>query len=274
MSIFALTCFSFYYTDKIVDFSKSKDPIMIELKDESLKYAIEPVDALVFDDYIIPGLSGRVVDVNSSYSKMKKLGSYNSNLLVFVKELPEVSIKSYQDKFIIQGNKSKKEVYLVFQFADQKYLEEIVSIVNNNDVKANFFIDGYLLESKEEELTSYFDNDNYFIGNLGYKNKYEATTLRYTNGLIERNFNNSLFCLTTSGDKSVLDLCSKNKMYTLKPTLIDSSYPYNAVKEKLESGSIFTFNANSYLVRELDAIIKLIKQKGYEISLVSSLLLE
>lgn len=100
---------------------------------------------------------------------MKKLGSYNSNLLVFVKELPEVSIKSYQDKFIIQGNKSKKEVYLVFQFADQKYLEEIVSIVNNNDVKANFFIDGYLLESKEEELTSYFDNDNYFIGNLGYK---------------------------------------------------------------------------------------------------------
>ena len=40
------TCFSFYYTDKIVEFTKQKDPIMIEINRPSFSANINPVRSL------------------------------------------------------------------------------------------------------------------------------------------------------------------------------------------------------------------------------------
>ena len=245
---------------------------MIELKKEAEDVKVEPLDAYVFGDYVIPGVSGKSVDLTSSYSKMKSLGEYNSNLLVFVSELPNVSITSYKDKFIVNGNKSKKEVYLVFEFSDDKYLKDVIDILDENKVLANIFLDGYYIENDIDNLKGMIKG--HYVGNLGYKGSYDESLIRYTNGLISRNFNESIFCYAKDDDKSILNLCNKNDMYTIKPVMIDESYPYINVKKNISSYNIMSFKANSYLIKELDTIIKFIKQKGYEISLVSNLVFE
>ena len=50
------------------------------------------------------------VDVNKSYEKMKRLGEYNNNLLVFINDLPDISLKDNYDKYIISGNKDKTSI--------------------------------------------------------------------------------------------------------------------------------------------------------------------
>ena len=47
IGILLLTFFSFYYTNKVVELSKSKDPIMIKILKESKDYTLESVNATI-----------------------------------------------------------------------------------------------------------------------------------------------------------------------------------------------------------------------------------
>ena len=65
-----LTCFSFYYTDKIVEFTKQKDPIMIEINKIKETIEIKPVNAVITKDTMLVGESGTKIDTDLSYEKM------------------------------------------------------------------------------------------------------------------------------------------------------------------------------------------------------------
>ena len=142
VGICLLTIFSFYYTNKIIEFSKSKDLIMIEIMNNKDNYNKISIDALINNNYITPGSEGLEVDIDKSYNKMKKLGKYNENLYVYNIVKPTISIKDNYDKFVINGNITKKEVSLVFKTEDLKNIENINKILFNNNVSATFFIDG------------------------------------------------------------------------------------------------------------------------------------
>ena len=71
-----LIYFSFYYTNKVSNYIKSKDPIMIKILNSKDKYSKEAIDAVISNNTIIPGLSGLEVNIDESYSKMKKVNSY------------------------------------------------------------------------------------------------------------------------------------------------------------------------------------------------------
>ena len=114
IGICLLTAFSFYYTNKMVELSKSKDPIMVEINNSKENFVFNAIDAVISNNYIIPGLNGIKVDVESSYYKMIELGEYNANLYTLFLKCQN-SIKDNYDKFIINGNKNKKEIVIVFK---------------------------------------------------------------------------------------------------------------------------------------------------------------
>ena len=77
VGIISLLCFSFIYTEKTVTVVKEFDDIMIQIKEQNELYKILPTEATIADDTIIPGLNGSEIDIDKSYSKMKRYGKYN-----------------------------------------------------------------------------------------------------------------------------------------------------------------------------------------------------
>lgn len=277
LGIAILTIFSFYYTNKMTEIVKKKDPIMIEIMEEKDQLEVKSVNATIDDFYIIPGVSGLSVDVDKSYYKMKKLGEYNENLYMFINEEPKISIKNIYDKFIISGNKNKNQISLIFkidEISKLDYVYKIVNILNNNEVVGNFFIDGKIIENNLDILKNINEHGN-FLGNYGYDNKYDRLTIKYTNSLIEKfTFLENGFCLVEEDDYEVLDICSNLNMYTIKSTSISSTNNYSDIKNNLQSGGIYTLKIDEYTIKNLSILIKYIKHKGYEIVKVDELISE
>lgn len=274
VGICLLTIFSFYYTNKLIEFSKSKDPIMIEIMKNKDDYNKLSIDALINNNYIIPGSEGLEVDVDKSYTKMKKLGKYNDNLYVYDVVKPTISIKDNYNKFVINGNTTKKEVSLIFKVNDLKNIENINKILFNNNVSATFFIDGNIKDDDINILKILDESNNYF-GNLGYNKKYSIKTIKYTNALLDRiDDDNHNYCYVEKDDINVLKTCSEVKMYTIKPMVVSNIFPFTYIKQNLENGKIFSLDTNSYTLKQLDLIIKYVRQKGYDFVTLEEILNE
>ena len=274
IGICLLTVFSFYYTNKLIEFSKSKDPIMIEIMKNKDDYNKLSIDALINNNYIIPGSEGLEVDVDKSYTKMKKLGKYNDNLYVYDVVKPTISIKDNYNKFVINGNTTKKEVSLIFKVNDLKNIENINKILFNNNVSATFFIDGNIKDDDINILKILDESNNYF-GNLGYNKKYSIKTIKYTNALLDRiDDDNHNYCYVEKDDINVLKTCSEVKMYTIKPMVVSNIFPFTYVKQNLDNGKIFSLDTNSYTLKQLDLIIKYVRQKGYDFVTLEEILNE
>ena len=274
VGICLLTIFSFYYTNKINEFSKSKDLIMIEIMNNKDNYNKISIDALINNNYITPGSEGLEVDIDKSYNKMKKLGKYNENLYVYNIVKPTISIKDNYDKFVINGNITKKEVSLIFKAEDLKNIENINKILFNNNVSATFFIDGNIKDDDINILKILDESNNYF-GNLGYNKKYSIKTIKYTNALLDRiDDDNHNYCYVEKDDINVLKTCSEVKMYTIKPMVVSNIFPFTYIKQNLENGKIFSLDTNSYTLKQLDLIIKYVRQKGYDFVTLEEILNE
>lgn len=274
IGICLLTVFSFYYTNKLIEFSKSKDPIMIEIMKNKDDYNKLSIDALINNNYITPGSEGLEVDVDKSYTKMKKLGKYNDNLYVYDVVKPTISIKDNYNKIVINGNTTKKEVSLIFKVNDLKNIENINKILFNNNVSATFFIDGNIKDDDINILKILDESNNYF-GNLGYNKKYSIKTIKYTNALLDRiDDDNHNYCYVEKDDINVLKTCSEVKMYTIKPMVVSNIFPFTYIKQNLENGKIFSLDTNSYTLKQLDLIIKYVRQKGYDFVTLEEILNE
>ncbi len=270
--VFVLVSFSFFYTDRAVDIVKRNDPIMQTILENSDNLYVDPVSAIISDNEIIAGLSGKKVNINKSYSNMKKINRYQESMLVFDEVVPEVNI-SY-DKYVIKGNEAKNQVALVFKVDDTVNLDRVSSILNEKNITATFFIDGYVVQGNMNKVLELVD-DGYEIENLGYDGAYSGEKLNWTNNMIESlSKNNANYCYTEYKDSNILDLCSNNKMYTIKPTINAGNYPFLTVKKNLESGSIISFDLSDKTIKELPSIISYVSQKGYEIVSLSELISE
>ena len=147
-----LVCFSFYYTESAVNIVKRNDPIMKEIIKVSSEYEVEPVDAILMNNNIIPGISGSKLDIDASYNNMKRLGAFNSRLLEFEEVIPSISVTNNHDKFIINGNKSKNEVYIIFKMNDTSYIEEIIDTLKETNTVGTFFLDYEIIMNSRDVL--------------------------------------------------------------------------------------------------------------------------
>lgn len=269
IGIFCLFIFSFIFTEKTANVLKEQDDVMIKIKEVESNYYIEPIEDIIVDKTIIPGSNGRMVDVDESYYKMKKVGLFNESLLVFKDIETKNSIKNSYDKFIISGNKIKKKVSLIFLVYSDEKIDHVLQILNNNNVKGNIFVSGYFMENN----SSYINNisKNHLIGNLGYNNDYNNYDFIWMSTIIKK-FNNN-YCYTENLNENVLDICSKNKSYTIVPSVIIRTKPLMNVSKNLSNGNIISFYINDDLLKELDIVLKEIKSKGYEIVDLDELLL-
>lgn len=124
--ILSILCFSFYYTEKIALFMQQKDPIYETILTLKNDYETEAVNAYVYNDYIIPGVTGKTVNVEESFRNMKYYGVFNEANLVYNEVTPEVTLKENKDKIIKQGNKIHQAVSLITKDEQLRtYLEEM-----------------------------------------------------------------------------------------------------------------------------------------------------
>ena len=268
MGALALICFSFYYTDSAVEIVKRNDPIMKEITEVAKDYEESSQDAILINNNIIPGVSGVKVDIDRSYEKMKQYGSFDAGLLVFEEVIPTISTSNTYDKFIIKGNSSKQGISLIFKMNNTSYIDEILTILKEKDVKANFMITENILSGDIDVVEEiYLNGHSIELLSSDYANIKKANKI-----LKSLTGNKAKYCYSEEENKDIIEVCEKNKMHSIIPTIITSNFPYNDIKNNVTSGSMISLTNNIGTVRELSSIINYLNQKGYKILLLEDLL--
>lgn len=259
--------FSFFYTEKATTVIREHDPIMIELENISSNYKVDSINAVLIEDkYIIPGYNGVIIDINKSYSNMRRFGKFNESLIVKKEVMPDKTINKIYDKYIIKGNKEKKSVSLIFKVNNDTYIDVIFNILDNENIKATFFIDGYWMENNLG-VVKYILDKGHEIANLGYNDNYDRDFFLWTNNKFKQLFNKKMkYCYTERENEEILELCKTYNMHTIMPNIIVTKYPFTEIKNSLEPGSIISLNINEQVKKELPMIINFIKSKGYTIT--------
>lgn len=265
LGLICLICFTFIYTEKIIDVSIEQDEIMIKLKDIENNYKTEPINAIIENDTIIPGNIGKYIDIDSSYKQMKKIGYFEESLIIYEDIYPNISIYNNYNKYIIKGNTKNKHVSLIYILKNNNTLDNILNIIKNKNITISFFIDSTFLNNN---LDIVYKLKNYEIYNYGNNGKYTKDNLIITNNIINnKSNNNSIYCLFLNKDKNSLNTCTDNKMFSIIPSINGN---YNDIKNNLENGSII----NITNTQELSNIIDYINNKGYTIVPLSNLIKE
>jgi hypothetical protein len=271
IGLLSLICFSFMYTDKVMEVISEKDSLMVEIEEKQDNYKIETIEATLEDDTIIPGINGKEVDVKESYKKMRELGVFREDLLVYYTTYPNILLSNNYDKYIISGNTSKQEVSLIFNIQSNSDLTSLTNILTKYNLKINIFADVNYLNSSIDKLL----NSNIEIYSYGELGNYTHENILLSKNLIKSKTNKvANLCLTNQKKDKVINTCSKEKMFTIIPNIFGSSTPYNSIKSSLKNGSIINLELNSITLKELPSIIEFIKGKGLDIVFLSDLLTE
>lgn len=250
LGIISLCLLSFYYTEKVALYVKSTNPLMKTLNEVKDTKYVSSTDSVIIDNtYIIPGLNGKEVNIDASFSNMHEYNLYIEENLVFNEIKPTISIEDNKDKIIINGNKSKQSVSLIFE--DYSTLTEYM------------FQNGYninVLINKEEYVHKYelINNSNQ-----------ESTYNKIENYLTENNLNKEI-CYIKENDK-IPSLC-KNK-YLVKPSLIISHSNISSSLNLISSGDIILIK-DSISLTELEIITNQISYRNLKIIPLSNLISE
>ena len=256
VALICLTCFSFFYTDKVINLLNENDPLMDKIKAKQDNYLIEPVNAIIDNDTIIPGINGKKMDVSKSYDEMKLGGIFREDLIIYNYLYPSDSLYNNKDKYIIKGNGNKKKVALLVILSSRD-----IDKINNNNI--TIFLNHKDIDIDNISKLKY--NEVYSYGNNGV---YNYDLLVNDNTIINRLSNNkSIYCLAKNKDNNVLDVCNKNDMFVVIPNVIGG---YFEIKNNITNGSIILLDDINYL----NDVIKYINGKGYEIIELSKLLKE
>lgn len=255
-SILILVCFSFFYTDKILNIIDNHSHLMKTIINKSSDYEVKEVNAYILDNEVVPGIKGRKVNIKKSFDNMKSYNTFRKEDIVYDDIIPTISIESNMDKFIVGGNNKKKEVALIL-------------IVGGNDINYDsidnitLFINHSLLTI--DNINQLKDKEIYTYGNNG---KYSKEILLNDNSLINiLTENRSKYCLSMDKNIDLLNICKESDMYTVVPNIIGD---YKEIKDNLKNGSIILLKNAA----NINIIKKYIYSKGYDIVYLSKLLEE
>ena len=272
--VILLVLFSFYYTEKAIILLESNDPIMKEIKDKGKSREEDAINAKVEGDYLIPGYNGLVIDLETSFNKMKGYGSYNEALLVFEEVEPTISIDDYYDKYISSGNGISTNIALVFTVDDSSYTDNLLDILKEMNAVGTFFIDGKFTDSNTSFVSQAVVNGNE-VEVLSYDKAFDELLFKASIDKIKTLTSTTpKYCYATYDNEEVLNLCSKLSMHTIIPTLRLDSNIYSDAKGNLRSGSIISVKLTEENVKELKVLINYIEQRGFTLVTLDTLLNE
>lgn len=268
IGLITLICFSFFYTDKVITVLNEQDPLMIQISEVKNKYSVKPIESIINNDTIIPGISGKEVDVEKSYNSMKQIGVFKEILLQYKTVLPKNRLENNKDKYIINGNDTKKEVALIFIINDKNTLDTVFNNINKTYV-VNLFINYEILSNN----FSLFKDTHFSLYSYGNNGKYNKDILVLENNLINK-FNKPLYCISEKKDSKTLNTCMKMKMNTILPTYIYNENAYNLIKNNLKNGNIILLESNNKNIMEFNYLYRYIFSKGYKVVSLEELLNE
>lgn len=267
-----LICFSFFYTEKVGYVVREMDFLMEEIREKSENKKIEPINATIIDNTIIPGKYGKEVDIEESYKKMKRINEYNENMIVYKKIKPKISIKNNYDKYIISGSKSEKNISLILLINDTSDINYLIDLAKEKQIKFNFFVDSTWFENNNDLLYTLI-NEGHNIGNLGQNGNYNTSTYIWMDTILKKIIKQkNNYCYLENENKQYLEICALNKNYTIKPNLIINDSPTNNIQKNIQNGSIIAISANNNITKELSVTINYIINKGYKIVTLNDLL--
>ncbi|RDW17792.1 polysaccharide deacetylase family protein [Oceanobacillus chungangensis] len=271
--------------------NKKEDALYQEILEKQSNYHEEPQDAYIDDVWKkTPGRNGRAVDVDKSYEKMKDVGVFDDSLLVYKQIEPEISLSDLPASPIYRGHPEKKMVSLMINVSwGTEYIPTILKTLQENKVKATFFIEGKWAK-ENAELVKMIDEQGHIIGNHAYNHPDMA---RISNQKIVEQIaqtNDILSAITGktpkwfappsgSFNEQVVQSAYNLKMETILWTVdtIDWKKPsvsvmMNRVNSKLHPGATILMHPTQVIAEGLDLLIKSIKENEYRIGTIDKLL--
>ncbi len=229
-SIFKYFCFillmllSFYYTEKVALYVRSKNPIVKEIKEKKSAYETKSVNSIIKGETIIPGINGIEVNVEKSAEKMNKIGTFNETYLVYNQKSPEITIEDNKDKIIISGNKNKKQVAI---------------IINNNENILNYSIANNIkisnIATTDDKLLDKVENLN---------GEQDSNKFKKLEVILDKKDINKHICVINNNKY----LCEKYNNYLVMPPLILNRTNIIDIKNNIERGSIILITKSAKLV--------------------------
>lgn len=245
----AIMLFSFYYTEKIALYAQSQSPIMQEINKAKDALYVSSINAKILDDYIIPGINGLEVNVNSSFSNMKSFETFNSYYLVFDQVKPEISLNNNKNKIVKKGNKLKRSISFILEEKN-----DIYNYLKANNIKANILTN----------LDSYDKTESFEIINNDI-NKFEKLET-----LLNKAELNSNICFVNNFIKNY---CIKKGYYLVENNKELNGSNIASVKGSIESGDIILIKSSTKL-EDFKLLVNQINYQDLNIVYLSELITE
>ncbi|ALX47478.1 polysaccharide deacetylase family protein [Lentibacillus amyloliquefaciens] len=279
------------FSNQVNEAAKNEDPLYKEIKRKSPGYEEAPQNAVIDKVWKkIPGRYGVEVNVDKSYEQMKKNEAFDETLLVYDQIPPEITMEDLPASPIYRGNPQKNEVaFLINVSWGTEYIPAILNRLKDHNVKATFFIEGkWAMENTN--YVKMIHEQGHVIGNHAYDHP-EMSRLS-TNAISDQlsKTNEILEAITgetpkwfapPSGDynEEVVKIAAEQNMETILWSVdtIDWKNPsvsvmMNRVNQNIHPGATLLMHPTSSIKEGLDALIMEIKDKGYKIDTVNSLL--
>lgn len=273
--------------------AKVDDPLYKEIMNKSEEFYEEPQDAHI--DRVwkkTPGRNGLKVHLEKSYEKMKKEKEFKESLLIFEQITPETTLSDLEPAPIFRGHPDKEMVSLLINVSwGTEHIPEILEILNEQKVKATFFIEGKWAK-EHTNLVQMIDEQGHLIGNHAYNHpnmkhltKEENTDqIMQTNEIIEAIIGKTpKWFAPPSGSftDEVVEIAHYLNMETILWTVdtIDWKKPsvsvmINRVMTKIHPGATILMHPTLPVVKGLNEMIASLKEEGYRIGTIETLLSE
>ena len=227
---------------------------MQEIIKKSEDYNTSPINAIITNNTVIPGMSGLNINLNKSYEKMKKLGNFDESLLVYEEISPNLSYKDYYNKIIVSNNQNNK-ISLVFNIKDLEIYNQISSILEKYNIKGNYF----------------FQN-SFFTNNVNKISEIKEPIL-VSNLINLSNYHNIIdYCLVHEISNNIP--CEKNNKYTLLSGINIDNYHLTYTKTNYVNSNILTYTFNKKNIKDLNLVINYLLNNDIKIVSIDELIKE
>ena len=214
-----------------------------ELLKQNPFYNKDYVNAIITENVMIPGISGKKINLDKSFNKMKKINKFNESLLIYDYIKPLISIKDNYNKIIVSGNKNINNVSIILNIHDKELFALLNKILINNNVKANLLVNNVI--------------------NINKTNFTNTVSYNYSDNID--------YCITEG--LSINKDCIINNRYTILVKFINN-YHLTNTKNIINNGSILLYSFNKSNYNDLNIVIKYIRNNNYNIVSIDELLKE
>ncbi|WP_164668950.1 polysaccharide deacetylase family protein [Virgibacillus doumboii] len=275
------------------DVTMTKDSLYQKIQKKKSNYEKPPQNAVIDKVWKkMPGLNGIKVDVEKSYEQMKKGDTFDETLLVYEQVPPEISLNELPPAPIYRGHPDKDMVALIINVSwGTEYIPSILNILKEHNVKATFFIEGKWAK-ENADYVKMIDEQGHVIGNHAYNHpdmgrlsgKEIREQINQTNEILEAiidkrpkwfappsgSFNDQV--VKTADDLNLETiLWSVDTIDWKNPSV---SVMMNRVVSNIHPGATVLMHPTSSIVQGLDSLIVNIKEQGYKIGTIASLMSE